>query len=55
MFDKEFLQWIHDRLVHVHKENINLDYMHKLRAVIEATEEIQLTPNVCRGTGENSQ
>ncbi len=46
MKDKEFLQWIHDRLQQVHDENENVDYMHKLRAVIEATDPDQLTPNV---------
>ena len=32
--DSEFLEWIHDRLVNVHKESDLYDYMHKLRAVI---------------------
>jgi hypothetical protein len=35
--DKEFLQWIHDRLINVHGENEHFDYMHKLRAVIDRT------------------
>jgi hypothetical protein len=47
MSDKEFLQWIHDRLHHIHGESIHVDYMHKLRAVINATDEDQKTPNVC--------
>lgn len=34
MDDIEFLQWMHDRLVNVHKENINYDYMHRLRDLI---------------------
>ena len=29
MPDKEFLEWIRDRLRYVHGENINFDYMHK--------------------------
>jgi len=32
--DKEFLQWIHDRLKVVHKENANLNYMKRLRTII---------------------
>lgn len=47
MNDKEFLQWIHDRLEHVHKENPLVDYMWKLRAIIKATPKEQVTPNVC--------
>ena len=35
MSDKEFLQWIHDRLVNVHNENENFDYMIKLRKIIK--------------------
>jgi hypothetical protein len=34
MEDKEFLQWIHDRLIDVHGENPNFDYMHRLRTII---------------------
>jgi len=47
MNDKEFLQWIHDRLQHVHNESGLVDYMHKLRSIIAATDPEQLTPNVC--------
>jgi len=46
MNDKQFLGWIHDRLLYVYKENGYMDYMHKLRAIIEATPEGQTTPNV---------
>ncbi len=31
MKDKEFLQWIYDRMVNVHNENPNTDYMIKFR------------------------
>lgn len=37
MKDREFLIWIHQRLVYTHKENRLLDYMHRLRKVIQAT------------------
>lgn len=46
MEDKEFLIWIHERLRHVHKEDVNVDYMHKLRSIINATPEDKVTPNV---------
>jgi hypothetical protein len=47
MSDKEFLQWIHDRLHYQHKENVNIDYMHKLRAIIKGVPDDKRTPNVC--------
>ncbi|QEM41493.1 hypothetical protein SEA_FORZA_24 [Gordonia phage Forza] len=39
MDDHDFLQWIHDRLVHHYGENDHYDYMWRLRAIIEATPE----------------
>ena len=45
MYDKDFLQWIHDRLEFQYKENPRVDYMLKLKAIINATPEFQLTPN----------
>lgn len=35
--DRNFLMWIHERLQHVYGESELLDYMHKLRAIIEKT------------------
>ncbi len=35
MKDREFLQWIHDRLKTKHGENVNVDYMHRLRDIID--------------------
>lgn len=46
MKDKEFLGWIRDRLQHVHGESKYLDYMHKLKAIVDATPEDQITPNI---------
>lgn len=46
MSDKEFLQWIHDRLVLVHGENERIDYMWKLRSIISSTQIDKITPNV---------
>jgi len=46
MKDKEFLIWLHERLMNVHGEDIYVDYMHKLRAIISATPDDQETPNV---------
>lgn len=45
MTDKQFLQWVHDRLINVHKENYNYDFMGKLRAVINATPNEQRSYN----------
>ncbi len=47
MKDKAFLEWIHARLEFIHGENPAVDYMHNLRAIIEATPEDQETPNTC--------
>ncbi len=33
--DIEVLQFLHDRLIHVHDENKNVDYLHDLRRIIE--------------------
>jgi len=46
MKDKYFLMWIHDRLADTHNENLNVDYMHKLRAIIDSIPESSETPNV---------
>ncbi|AUR95682.1 hypothetical protein NVP1210O_60 [Vibrio phage 1.210.O._10N.222.52.C2] len=48
MKDKKFLEWMYARLEHVHGET-NFDYMHKLSAIIDATDENQETPNVITG------
>jgi hypothetical protein len=49
--DMGFLMWIHERLEHVHGESPNLDYMHKLRAIIADMNPAQATPS--RGQGKN--
>lgn len=46
MLDKEFLQWIHDRLEFVHKEDHRVDFMYKLRAIIKETPQDKYTPNI---------
>ncbi len=45
MTDRDFLIWLHQRLVLVHGESELLDYMWKLRAIIEATPRDRNTPN----------
>lgn len=37
MSDKDFLTWIYERLEHVHGENPRVDYMRRLRMIIENT------------------
>lgn len=44
MKDKEFLLWLKHRMVQVHGENSNYDYMHRLQAIINATPEFRHTP-----------
>lgn len=45
MKDKEFLEWIYQRLQYVHNENPLTDYMHKLKAIIESYPKDKCTPN----------
>lgn len=35
MTDKEFLTWIYERMIHVHGENPNVDYMLKFKDVLQ--------------------
>jgi hypothetical protein len=44
--DKLFLQWIRDRLIFVHHECKDMDYMHKLESVIEKIPDSQESPNI---------
>ena len=55
MTDREFLQWVHDRMVFRYGENPAVDYMHKLRAVIAATSPDKSTPNVCSSWPEGPE
>ena len=48
MKNREFLMWLHERLVHVHGENEMYDYMHKLRTIIADTPAWKETQNVAQ-------
>jgi hypothetical protein len=45
MKDKDFLLWLYHRLIYVHDEDKDYDYMLKLKAIIDATPEDKVTPN----------
>lgn len=45
MKDREFLMWVHERLELVYGDNPLMDYMYKLRSIINATPAEQETPN----------
>jgi hypothetical protein len=48
MTDREFLIWIHQRLIKVYGENYLADYMHRLREVIHTiprNQELTITGN----------
>ena len=45
MSDKEFLKSIYLRMKCMHGENPNVDYMHKLASIINATDKNIDTPN----------
>lgn len=42
----EHLRWIYDRMINVHKENENFDYMHKFLSIIEKlnTDSVLMNP-----------
>jgi hypothetical protein len=46
MTDREFLIWLHERLVKVHRERELVDYMHRLRGIIEGMPPDKETPHV---------
>lgn len=39
MKDKEFLEWLANRLVHVYGESAYVDFVHKLRAIAANTDD----------------
>lgn len=41
MKDSEFLQWIHDRIINVYKESSNVDFLYRLREIIQLIKEIE--------------
>lgn len=47
MNDRNFLIWLHHRLTEVHGEHPCMDYMYKLRSIIDACDPDKITPNVC--------
>lgn len=49
---KAFLQWIHDRLVHVHGENPLFDYMHRLRSIVAAEPACVIRVNWYKASGK---
>ncbi len=44
--DKDFLEWIYDRLKYQYDESIHIDYMRKLKCIIEAYDKDKITPNI---------
>jgi len=48
MTDKQFLWWIHERLVNVHGESELFDYMHHLRHIIFDMPSDKETPDIAR-------
>lgn len=46
MKDKDFLLWIYARLINVYGEDKNIDYMLKLKAVINSIDSEKITPNI---------
>lgn len=53
MRDREFLIWLHARLVEVHKEPPEIDYMLKLGNIIANYPKDNITPNTSINIHEN--
>ena len=47
MKDKEFLEWLHERLASVFAVSTSMDYMHRLRTIINNTNPEQNSSLVC--------
>lgn len=45
--DIQHLQWIYERMIHVHNENENYDYMIKFRSILEALHQPIVMRSVC--------
>lgn len=45
MKDKEFLEWLVDRLVFVYNESPNIDFVLKLKSIARHTPKNKITPN----------
>lgn len=46
MRDRDFLLWLRNRLIHVYKEDPNMDFVSKLENIAGATPANQETPNM---------
>lgn len=54
MRDRDFLMWLHNRLVNIHKDSEHADHMYKLREIIAHIPADQATPNMCSFTSIDS-
>lgn len=52
MKDRDFLLWVWYRMRNVYGESGNVDYMLKLKSIIEATDPAKVTPNTALSTRE---
>lgn len=43
--DYEFLVWIYDRLIYVHRENKNYDFMLRFKRFLEENKDFMVKPN----------
>lgn len=50
MNDLKFLIWLHHRLTEVHKDDTNVDFMHKFRSILDDYPVDKVTPNTFSGT-----
>jgi hypothetical protein len=51
MTDQQFLWWVHERLVYQHGNHELMDYMHRLRSIIDMTHPDRVTPTMTNDPG----
>lgn len=45
MTDKQFLVWLHNRIINVYEEETNMDFMYKFRGIITDYPKDKVTTN----------
>jgi hypothetical protein len=55
MTDKEYLIWLYKRLCNTFKISSNMDYMNKLKCIIDNYPEYKISPNIIKNVDGGEQ